>query len=352
MVTNTVPPPARPQPKKRPMVKTIAPAPDLLRVKVLPRNEAEKAELGPAIPPPKPASETYNSSPRPNIKTLEAKKPQVSAQAGVQIKQPVRVPTDFMPTKEDLAAQEERFDRYKKHEPKTVAIKEAEQPAKPKTLSPADAPVSDLVMKFRSSPLYDSITKMNLLTYEAQLSRMNPPSIELIITLGDTQIAKAGSTVTKVNEIVKTFAVVNGNELLGETLKLLTTSQKQTFFSRFNKRKLSINDQKAKISALKQQLLSWLPQCTQHINTLNDVTEPLMVYAEMLAIVADKYESSQNLEQAFYNKRLVFQQSIVSIETTKLHIKNIENTIGDLLVKAEHLLNVLIPAYEQANSGP
>lgn len=210
-----------------------------------------------------------------------------------------------------------------------------------------------LVEEFRKSPIHGTIPPAEVFNFEARMRQFENPTVNLISTWGEQPIAAVGRITTRVNDLTRSSVFVDGNTLLNNTLTALAGANKKEsnlIGKLFNRNTNTVAEQKPKIIALRTQLLSWLPQCKQHADDVSKLTRELIILSEMLSIGAKYAEHNTDniLEQTFFNKRTILQQSILQSQTTKLAAEQLEQSIGEQLIRADQMLNVTIPTYEQA----
>ncbi|MBN3790126.1 hypothetical protein [Burkholderia sp. Ac-20353] len=179
---------------------------------------------------------------------------------------------------------------------------------------------------------------------ERHIRQLVPLKLATVATIGDSALETAGNLVEAVAATTREFNELGAADLMAGLLAQVT--RKAGVLERWFRPSSAHVDYRAALGALKQSL-GFFPRRTEALAAkLRHAEEGLVVVLAALSAVADvvRVPDDTGLERTLFDRRQIVGQAVQQIRMQPVQLRGLEERVTDLLSRADHLMNVVLPA--------
>ncbi|TCW80502.1 hypothetical protein C5O80_27300 [Burkholderia sp. SRS-46] len=179
---------------------------------------------------------------------------------------------------------------------------------------------------------------------ERHIRQLVPLRLATVATIGDAALDAAGQLVEAVAATTREFNELGAADLMAGMLAQAT--RKAGMLERWFRPSSGRLDYRAALGALKQSL-GFFPRRTGALAAkLGHAEESLVVVLAALSAVADVVRAPDDagLERTLFDRRNIVGQAVQQIRMQPAQLRGLDERVTDLLSRADHLMNVVLPA--------
>ncbi|MEK6424499.1 MAG: hypothetical protein V4801_33365 [Burkholderia gladioli] len=184
---------------------------------------------------------------------------------------------------------------------------------------------------------------------ERHIRQLLPPRLAAVATIGDTALAASGDLVEAIADTTREFGELNAADLMAGLLAQAT--RKDGMLDRwFRPATNTPVDYRAALGALKQSL-GFFPRRTAMLaDKLRHADEGLVVVLAALSAVTDvvRIPDDAGLERTLHDRRSIVAQALQQLRMQPMQLSGLDERVTDLMSRADHLMNVVLPAAHAA----
>lgn len=184
---------------------------------------------------------------------------------------------------------------------------------------------------------------------ERHIRQLLPPRLAAVATIGDTALVASGDLVEAIAETTREFGELNAADLMAGLLAQVT--RKDGMLDRwFRPATTTPVDYRAALGALKQSL-GFFPRRTAMLaDKLRHADESLVVVLAALSAVTDvvRIPDDAGLERTLHDRRSIVAQALQQLRMQPVQLSGLDERATDLMSRADHLMNVVLPAAHAA----
>ncbi len=188
------------------------------------------------------------------------------------------------------------------------------------------------------------------LRIERAIRQLLPPRLQTVAGAAEASLAASGEAVEAVARLMREFNELDAARVMADLLA--RTTRKEGLLDRiFHGRNAEV-DFRAVLTVLKQALSAFPPRTEALAATIQRAEESLMITLAALGAVADVVQAPDEpaLERALADRRDVVSQAVQQLALLPLQLRGVDEKTVDLLSRADHLMNVTLPAAMAARS--
>ena len=238
-------------------------------------------------------------------------------------------------------------------EPHALALGQAPQPAA-RAAAPADA-VGKALFGGAPQPLVEQCCRAAQSAFpslypeyapriERHIRQLVPLKLTTLATFGDGALEQAGNLVEAVAATTREFNELGAAELMASLLAQAT--RRTGMLDRWLRPSSGPVDYRAALGALKQSL-GYFPRRTEALGEEVRLAEAhLVVVLAALSAVADAARAPEEagLTRTLFDRRNIAAQAVQQIRMQPAQLRGLDERVSDLLSRADHLMNVVLPA--------
>ncbi|WP_175921108.1 hypothetical protein [Burkholderia pyrrocinia] len=179
---------------------------------------------------------------------------------------------------------------------------------------------------------------------ERHIRQLVPLKLATVATIGDGALETAGNLVEAVAATTREFNELGAADMMAGMLAQAT--RKVGMFERWFGAASSHVDYRAALGALKQSL-GFFPRRTEELAAkVRHAEENLVVVLAALSAVADvvRVPDDAGVERTLFDRRNIVGQAVQQIRMQPAQLRGLDERVTDLLSRADHLMNVVLPA--------
>ncbi|KVU88629.1 hypothetical protein WK76_00570 [Burkholderia ubonensis] len=179
---------------------------------------------------------------------------------------------------------------------------------------------------------------------ERHIRQLVPLKLVTVATIGDGALETAGTLVEAVAATTREFNELGAAEMMSGMLAQAT--RKASMFERWFGAASGHVDYRAALGALKQSL-GFFPRRTEALAArVRHAEENLVVVLAALSAVSDivRVPNDAGVEHALCDRRNIVGQAVQQIQMQPAQLLGLDERVTDLLSRADHLMNVVLPA--------
>ncbi|WP_420210033.1 hypothetical protein ACN8ZM_11825 [Burkholderia aenigmatica] len=180
---------------------------------------------------------------------------------------------------------------------------------------------------------------------ERHIRQLVPLKLATVATIGDGALETAGNLVEAVAATTREFNELGAADMMAGMLAQAT--RKAGMFERwFGAAASGHVDYRAAIGALKQSL-GFFPRRTEDLAAkVRHAEENLVVVLAALSAVSDVVRAPDDagVERTLFDRRNIVGQAVQQIRMQPEQLRGLDERVTDLLSRADHLMNVVLPA--------
>ncbi|MEN8516453.1 hypothetical protein [Burkholderia sp. RS02] len=179
---------------------------------------------------------------------------------------------------------------------------------------------------------------------ERHIRQLVPLKLATVATIGDGALETAGNLVEAVAATTREFNELGAADMMAGLLAQAT--RKAGMFERWFGAASSHVDYRAALGALKQSL-GFFPRRTEELAAkVRHAEENLVVVLAALSAVADvvRVPDDAGVERTLFDRRNIVGQAVQQIRIQPAQLRGLDERVTDLLSRADHLMNVVLPA--------
>ncbi|WP_174923330.1 hypothetical protein, partial [Burkholderia paludis] len=180
---------------------------------------------------------------------------------------------------------------------------------------------------------------------ERHIRQLVPLKLATVATIGDGALETAGNLVEAVATTTREFNELGAADLMAGMLAQAT--RKAGMFERwFGGAASGHVDYRAALGALKQSL-GFFPRRTEELAAqVRHAEENLVVVLAALSAVADVVRAPDDagVERTLFDRRNIVGQALQQIRMQPAQLRGLDERVTDLMSRADHLMNVVLPA--------
>jgi len=179
---------------------------------------------------------------------------------------------------------------------------------------------------------------------ERHIRQLVPLKLATVATIGDGALETAGNLVEAVAATTREFNELGAADMMAGLLAQAT--RKTGMFERWFGAASSRVDYRAALGALKQSL-GFFPRRTEELAAkVRHAEENLVVVLAALSAVADvvRVPDDAGVERTLFDRRNIVGQAVQQIRIQPAQLRGLDERVTDLLSRADHLMNVVLPA--------
>ncbi|MGU7775004.1 hypothetical protein ACV229_33110 [Burkholderia sp. MR1-5-21] len=179
---------------------------------------------------------------------------------------------------------------------------------------------------------------------ERHIRQLVPLKLATVATIGDGALETAGNLVEAVAATTREFNELGAADLMAGMLAQLT--RKAGVLERWFGPSPGHVDYRAALGALKQSL-GFFPRRTEALAAkVRHAEERLVIALAALSAVADvvRVPDDTGLERTLFDRRQIVGQAVQQIRMQPAQLRGLDERVTDLLSRADHLMNVVLPA--------
>ncbi|PCE21529.1 hypothetical protein [Burkholderia ubonensis] len=179
---------------------------------------------------------------------------------------------------------------------------------------------------------------------ERHIRQLVPLKLASVATIGDGALESAGNLVEAVAATTREFNELGAADLMADLLAQAT--RKAGMLERWFRPSSGHVDYRAALGALKQSL-GFFPRRTEELAVkARHAEESLVVALAALSAVADVVRAPDDpgLERTLFDRRNIVGQAVQQIRMQPALLRGLDERVTDLLSRADHLMNVVLPA--------
>ena len=212
----------------------------------------------------------------------------------------------------------------------------------------AEVPPAVLAALTLGKTLYPDIVKRNEMRFRRKVEQLVPFKLDVVTSWGTDEALGQSDLTTRGAHLVRTYADLNGSELVMDTLAAAKPSS--SFLQRLVTKPKSIDECRLTMAGLKEQLNALLPECeklttaqTHQLEELTLLLGALSVVCECSGTVADMVIAT-SLDQ----RRRSLQSLVQQAKLLQTKLVELRGGIGKILGDIDYALTVSLPAIELA----
>ncbi|WGS40887.1 hypothetical protein LFL97_14350 [Burkholderia sp. JSH-S8] len=179
---------------------------------------------------------------------------------------------------------------------------------------------------------------------ERHIRQLVPLKLASVATIGDGALESAGNLVEAVAATTREFNELGAADLMADLLAQAT--RRAGMLERWFRPSSGHVDYRAALGALKQSL-GFFPRRTEALAVkARHAEERLVVVLAALSAVADVVRTPDDtgLERTLFDRRNIVGQAVQQIRMQPALLRGLDERVTDLLSRADHLMNVVLPA--------
>lgn len=192
---------------------------------------------------------------------------------------------------------------------------------------------------------------------ERQIRQLSPLTMEVLANWGGRAISEGGDITSSAARLVKSFADLQGNELVEAALNAakgpVAPSGWMDMIRSFAAPKPeSVLSFKPRLIVLKAHLVPLIPQIDSHIHETKESELRLLLNMASLVAVCEVMgrPSDATMDRLMYDRRTILSQASNQSQLVNLQLVQTKQTITQLMSKIDQLLTITIPAFEMAHA--
>jgi hypothetical protein len=179
---------------------------------------------------------------------------------------------------------------------------------------------------------------------ERHIRQLVPLKLATVATIGDAALETAGNLVEAVAATTREFNALGAADMMAGMLAQAT--RKAGRFERWFGAASPEVDYRAALGALKHSL-SFFPRRTEELAAkVRHAEEHLVIVLAALSAVADVVRAPDDagVERTLHDRRNIVAQAVRQIGMQPVQLRALDERVTDLLSRADHLMNVVLPA--------
>ncbi|HDR8990046.1 TPA: hypothetical protein QDA93_002662 [Burkholderia vietnamiensis] len=179
---------------------------------------------------------------------------------------------------------------------------------------------------------------------ERHIRQLVPLKLTTVATIGDTALETAGNLVEAVAATTREFNALGAADMMAGMLAQAT--RKAGRFERWFGAASAEVDYRAALGALKHSL-GFFPRRTEELAAkVRHAEEHLVIVLAALSAVADVVRAPDDagVERTLHDRRNIVAQAVRQIGMQPAQLRALDERVTDLLSRADHLMNVVLPA--------
>ncbi|WP_334000681.1 hypothetical protein [Burkholderia cepacia] len=179
---------------------------------------------------------------------------------------------------------------------------------------------------------------------ERHIRQLVPLKLTTVATIGDGALETAGNLVEAVAATTREFNELGAADMMAGMLAQAT--RKAGMFERWFGGAAGHVDYRAALGALKQSL-GFFPRRTEELAAkVRHAEENLVVVLAALSAVSDVVRAPDDagVERTLFDRRNIVGQAVQQIRMQPAQLRGLDERVTDLLSRADHLMNVVLPA--------
>ncbi|MCR5898131.1 hypothetical protein, partial [Burkholderia sp. HAN2018] len=179
---------------------------------------------------------------------------------------------------------------------------------------------------------------------ERHIRQLVPLKLTTVATIGDGALETAGNLVEAVAATTREFNELGAADMMAGMLAQAT--RKAGMFERWFGGAAGHVDYRAALGALKQSL-GFFPRRTEELAAkVRHAEENLVVVLAALSAVSDVVRAPDDagIERTLFDRRNIVGQAVQQIRMQPAQLRGLDERVTDLLSRADHLMNVVLPA--------
>jgi hypothetical protein len=179
---------------------------------------------------------------------------------------------------------------------------------------------------------------------ERHIRQLLPLKLATVATIGDGALEAAGNLVEAIAATTREFNELGAADRMADLLAQIT--RKAGVLDRWFRPSSAPVDYRAALGALKQSL-GFFPRRTETLAAkLRHADENLVIVLAALSAVADvvRLPDDAGLERTLDDRRAIVGQAVQQIRMQAPQLRGLDERVTDLLSRADHLMNVVLPA--------
>ncbi|WP_175854475.1 hypothetical protein [Burkholderia anthina] len=179
---------------------------------------------------------------------------------------------------------------------------------------------------------------------ERHIRQLVPLKLATVATIGDGALEAAGNLVEAVAATTREFNELGAADMMAGMLAQAT--RKAGMFDRWFGAASAHVDYRAALGALKQSL-GFFPRRTEELAAkVRHAEENLVVVLAALSAVSDVVRAPDDagIERTLFDRRNIVGQAVQQIRMQPAQLRGLDERVTDLLSRADHLMNVVLPA--------
>ncbi|MXN75045.1 hypothetical protein GR157_09845 [Burkholderia sp. 4701] len=184
---------------------------------------------------------------------------------------------------------------------------------------------------------------------ERHIRQLLPLRLATVATIGDAALDAAGQLVEAVAATTREFNELGAADLMAGMLAQAT--RRAGMLERWFRPSSGPLDYRAALGALKHSL-GFFPRRTGELAAkLRHAEENLVVVLAALGAVADvaRAPDDAGLERTLFDRRNIVGQAVQQLRMQPAQLRRLDERVTDLLSRADHLMNVVLPAAAAAH---
>ncbi|KVD82678.1 hypothetical protein WS63_31030 [Burkholderia stagnalis] len=179
---------------------------------------------------------------------------------------------------------------------------------------------------------------------ERHIRQLVPLRLASVATIGDGALESAGNLVEAVAATTREFNELDAADLMAGLLAQAT--RRAGMLERWLRPSSGQLDYRAALGALKQSLGFFPGRTGELAAKLRHAEESLVVVLAALSAVADVVRAPDDagLERMLFDRRNIVGQAVQQIRMQPAQLRRLDERVTDLLSRADHLMNVVLPA--------
>ena len=179
---------------------------------------------------------------------------------------------------------------------------------------------------------------------ERCIRQLVPLKIATVATMGDKALETSGTLVESVAALVREFNALGAAEAMAGLLAQAT--HKTGMLERWFKPSGTTLDYRATLGALKASLAFFPRRSAALGDEVARAEESLVVVLAALSAVAETIRTPDDvgLARTLDDRRAIVGQALAQIRMQPVQLRGLDERVLDLLSRADHLMNVVLPA--------
>ncbi|AET95338.1 hypothetical protein BYI23_E001770 (plasmid) [Burkholderia sp. YI23] len=179
---------------------------------------------------------------------------------------------------------------------------------------------------------------------ERAIRQLLPPTLATILTIAELPLQASGEVVETVARVTREFNELDAASLMSKLLE--TVTRKDGLMDRLLHGKPEEVDYRSALTTVKQALNSFPSRTVELLAKVDRAKVGLVVSLAALGAVGDVIQLPDEpaVEMALRDRRDIVRQAFQQIELLPSQLQRIDEKVVGLLSRADHLMNVTLPA--------